>query len=70
MCLSRFLCFNGVCGFLRVYNILVDCMFQVYVSIKFQYKAYVFASRPCFNINQVHVSIQGFLFISQFIICF
>jgi hypothetical protein len=64
MCFSRFLCFNGVCGFLCVYNILIDRMFQVYVSIKFQYKAYVFVSRPCFSINQVHVLVQGFLFIS------
>ncbi len=48
MCLSRFLCFNGVCGF-RVYNILVDYMFQVYVFVMFHYKVYVFVSTPCQN---------------------
>jgi hypothetical protein len=69
MCVSRFLCFNGACGFLHVYSVLVDYMFQVYVSIMFLYKFYVFVSRPCFqvvgmfllrpcfSINQAHVSI-------------
>ncbi len=55
MCLFEFLCFNGVCGFLHVSNILVDFMFQVYVSVMFLYKAYVYLSRPCFSINQIHV---------------
>jgi hypothetical protein len=28
MCLSGFLCFNGVCGFLHVYNILIATCFK------------------------------------------
>jgi hypothetical protein len=44
MCLFGFLCFN------QVYNILADYMFQVYVSIMFMYKVYVFVSRPCISI--------------------
>jgi hypothetical protein len=49
MCFYKFICFNRVCGFLRVYNILVNCMFQVYVFVMFVYKAYIFVSRPCFR---------------------
>jgi hypothetical protein len=49
MCLSRFLCFNQVCGFLHIYSILVDCMFQVdvFISIMFLHQAYVLVRRPC-----------------------
>jgi hypothetical protein len=49
MCLSRFVCFNRVCGF-HVYNILIDYIFQVCVCIMFLYKTYVFMSRPCFKL--------------------
>jgi hypothetical protein len=49
MCFPRFLCFNGVRGFLHVYSILVNCIFQVYVSIMFLYQAYVYVSRACFK---------------------
>jgi hypothetical protein len=49
MCFLGFLCFNGVRGFLHVYSILVNCIFQVYVSVMFLYQAYVYVSRPCFR---------------------
>ncbi len=72
-CLFGFLCFNGVCGFLHVYSILVDRMFQVYVFVMF---LYVSISRPCFksrayfNIKpmfefKVYCSFYGLLFVSR-----
>jgi len=71
MCFFIFLCFNRVCGFLCVYNILVNYMFQVYVYVMFMYKAYIFVSRPCFSSKFLDHFIVYSLFLGdQMVLCF
>jgi len=58
MCLSRFLRFNGVCGFCS-YKFLVDCMFLSCFNIKF-----VSLSRPCFT-SWNSIPYQGHVLVSN-----
>jgi len=67
-CLFGFLCFNGVCGFLHVYSILVDRMFQVYVFVMF---LYVSISRPCLSSRFIVHFMVYYLFLGiQMVLCF
>jgi hypothetical protein len=68
MCLFRFLCFNGVCGF-RVYTFLVDYMFLSCSSITHMFlcQGHVSKVKPCFTswntfIYQSHVLVSMFLY--------
>jgi hypothetical protein len=58
--------FMLICGFC-VYNFLVDCMFQVAVSIMFQKKS-MFMFRPCFKSWDKFLC-QGHVLVSSVCLC-
>jgi hypothetical protein len=82
MCFFIFLCFDRVCGFLCVYNILATCfkfMFMSCSCIKLIFlcqghvsdHGHVSVSRPCFSLKFLdHFTVYSLFLGDQMVLCF